>query len=130
MVSVEPFFGNAPVLALPATPDFIEAGDFNGDGQQDLLFAARLGHTLFLLAGDGKGNFEEAREITVNGEITALTAGEFNHHDGVIDLAISLQNESKFEILLYQNSSGAINSEPKHFAVQFRYSPVKRARCP
>lgn len=115
--SVEPFFGNAPVLALPATPDFIEAGDFNGDGHQDVLFAARLGQKLFLLAGDGKGSFAEAQEIAVGGEITALTGGEFNHHDGVVELAVALQSEGKFEILLYQNSSGATNAVAKHFAV-------------
>jgi CSLREA domain-containing protein len=115
--SVAPFFGNAAVVALAATPDFIEAGDFNGDAHQDLLFAARLGQKLFLLAGDGKDGFEEAKEFSVNGQITAMTAGEFNHHDGVMEVAIALQSEGKFEILLYQNSQGTMSAEPKSFAV-------------
>ncbi len=115
--SAEPFFGNPKFLALSATPDFIEAGDFNGDAHQDLLFAAKLGNKIFLLAGDGKGSFDEAKEFSVNGEITAMTAGEFNHHDSVVELAIAIQSDSKFEILLYQNFQGAINAEPKHFAL-------------
>ncbi len=115
--AVEPFLSNAPVLALSATPDFIEAGDFNGDAHQDVIFASRLGQKLFLLSGDGKGGFDEAKEISVSGQITAMTAGEFNHHDGVIDLALAIQAESKFEILLYQNSQSAMSGKPKSFAV-------------
>src|SRR5580698_1925330 len=53
--SVPPTFQTkASTYALPEAPELLATGDFNRDGKEDVLVAARGGH-LYLLAGDGKG---------------------------------------------------------------------------
>jgi len=50
----------------------IAAGDFDGDGNDDLFVTNIIGETFVLYRNDGRGNFEDARVAT---GIAALTSG-------------------------------------------------------
>ena len=56
-----PFVADAQVIGVPVSPDFIATGNFAGNGHGDIAFAARGGTTLYVLPGDGKGNFRRDR---------------------------------------------------------------------
>src|SRR4030095_13643777 len=51
----EPFLHEAKLYELPEAPDFLQVGDFNSDGYEDVLAAARGDASLYVLAGDGQG---------------------------------------------------------------------------
>jgi len=84
-------------LSLPE-PRSIAAGDFNGDGNPDLLIGAADG-TLIDLLGDGKGGLRAAHEVVHLGSAVSLAVGDFNH-DGVPDVAVSDFNGNAVTILL------------------------------
>jgi hypothetical protein len=73
------------------TPDRVLAGDFNGDGKQDIALVtagatATAGAKVSILAGDGKGRFANPVTQTVAGLATTnVTAGDVNG-DKVSDL--------------------------------------------
>jgi len=68
VVQDEPAFGNTTLQAV--------AGDFNGDGHQDVVVASRTSSALKLYLGDGSGRVTFAQDITLPGgpivEIAAL----------------------------------------------------------
>src|SRR6185437_10557690 len=72
-----PFLPDAQTFSVPVTPDFLALGNFTGDGQRDLIIAARGSNTLYIFPGDGKGGFGPAQTVGVPGAVTALGAGEF-----------------------------------------------------
>jgi hypothetical protein len=84
-------------LPLPR-PCSIAAGDFNGDGNPDLLIGGADGALLNLL-GDGRGNLRSAGEIVHLGSAVSLAAGDFNH-DGIADIAVSDFKSNAVTILL------------------------------
>jgi hypothetical protein len=67
-----PFLPKASLYALPEVPDFLQVGDFNSDGYEDVLAAARGGGNLYLLAGDGKGTLGAPQKFAVSGYVMAL----------------------------------------------------------
>lgn len=69
-----PFLAQAGLTSLPVAPDLLIVADVNGDGHRDLVVAARNGNTLYVLLGDGKGNFVLQPPVAVAGAITALAA--------------------------------------------------------
>ena len=80
-----PFLSPAKTFVVPQAADFIGAGDFDADGHWDLVTAARGGDKLFLLAGDGRGGFNSAKERNIR-----LGDGshdrELNRRDGLTDI--------------------------------------------
>lgn len=70
-----------------ADPQSMVAGDFNGDGNPDLLIGDENGSVTEFL-GDGAGNLRSAGEIAHVGSVVSIAAGDFNH-DGVPDIAVS-----------------------------------------
>src|SRR5260370_2512371 len=72
-----PFLLEAQTLSVPVSPDFIALGNFTGTGNQDLVVAARGGNALYILAGDGKGNFGAPQTVSLQGGVTSLGAGDF-----------------------------------------------------
>ncbi len=72
------FLPSASAVAIPESPDLIVTGDFNRDGRQDVLVAARGGN-LYLLAGDGKGNLGSPRMISTAGLVWAMAATGDGH---------------------------------------------------
>jgi parallel beta-helix repeat protein len=112
-----PFLAPARVFELPIAPEFIETGDFDADGHQDLLVATRAKNSLYVLPGDGKGSFGPAKEISLPGNVTAVVVGDMNRRDGSSDIAVGILTPTGPELLIYDGAKGAINAKPEAFAV-------------
>ncbi|MBK6749354.1 MAG: CSLREA domain-containing protein [Acidobacteria bacterium] len=102
-----PFYASRGAFSLPAAPDYLESGDFNADGHADLLTASNGGSSLYVSAGDGKGNFIHTTEFTLPGSITALAVGEIGRRDGQTDVAVSVQGGKGSMLLVFENPQGA-----------------------
>jgi hypothetical protein len=80
-----------PPVVYPLThPAWLNLlGDFNGDGQLDVLVSGAISSNSLLL-GNGDATFQPAREQTRLRDHTAATAGDFDR-DGRLDLVTNGQ---------------------------------------
>lgn len=86
-------------IPLPGrNPSDIVVGDFNQDGNPDLLVGDDDG-TLTLFLGDGTGKMVSAGVVAHLSSVVSIAVGDFNH-DGVLDVAVSDWRASSVEILL------------------------------
>ncbi len=74
-----PFLQNAHTFTVPFSPDFIALGNLTGNGNQDLVAAAKGGNALYVFPGDGNGNFGTAQSVNLPGGVTSLAAGQFGN---------------------------------------------------
>src|SRR6185369_8513283 len=81
-----PFLRKAQAFAVPQSPDFVGAGDFNADGHQDVVVTGRGQNRLWFLVGDGHGNFVTTQSIELSGAVTAFVTGDINRADGLTDV--------------------------------------------
>lgn len=109
----EAFYQARNTASLSFAPDFLVAGDFNTDGFSDVLAAARGASSLYLLSGDGSGNFFGPREINIDGGITSLVAGEIGRQDGQADLAVAISNQKGAHLLVFEHPEGAFAHAPE-----------------
>ena len=79
-------------------PRALVVGDFNGDGNPDVIVGDRNGALLEFL-GDGKGNMVEAGNIGTLGSVTSMATGRFTHN-GNLDLVVSDFSSNSAIILL------------------------------
>jgi len=77
-------------VAIGGKPMSLVAADFNGDGHLDLAVATWETREIYLLLGDGLGEFTSPTCVSplVLVNPTSLTAGDFNG-DGLVDLAVT-----------------------------------------
>jgi hypothetical protein len=68
-------------------PSALVVGDFNGDGNLDVIVGDGDGSLLEFL-GDGSGNLVSAGNIATFGSVASIAAGDFTH-DGHLDLVVS-----------------------------------------
>ena len=108
-----PFFPNASLFSIPVSPDFIGAGDFNGDDQADIVIADRKQSVLYLIPGDGRGGINTPERVDIPGTVTALTVGEINRRDGLPDVIVGVQGEGAYHILVFEGPQGALRSLPE-----------------
>jgi FG-GAP-like repeat len=94
------FKGHVDYLSgFPFSKEFV--GDFNGDGIVDLA----TGHNLAGVAvvdiflGNGDGTFADPITFSLGGELSELSAGDFNN-DGRLDLTVTHGDMNKVSILL------------------------------
>jgi hypothetical protein len=85
-------------LDLNHDPKSIVAGDFNGDGNPDLIVGDDNG-TLMLFLGDGTGKMLPATDIARLDSVVSIVVADFNH-DGISDIAISDWRASSVTVFL------------------------------
>lgn len=87
-----------PSISIPGGGAATAVGDFNGDGIADLAVANNSGSeitpsSVTVLLGRGNGTFRKAPSSPAAGiEPLAIAAGDFNG-DGILDLAVTDQND-------------------------------------
>lgn len=124
-------FARAPDLAVPVHqyldgPYALAAGDFNGDGAQDLAVTITGGFlysSVGIYLGDGLGGFTLTSEVGVDIRPFAIATGDFNR-DGAADLAVVSAHVNKVDILLGDGFGGfdrtvdlPVGREPRWIAV-------------
>lgn len=102
----------APNMTLPpgASPTFITAGDFNGDGKTDIAVANIGLNTVSISFGDGEGTFGSVYDLPAGIQPTSLTVGDYNG-DGLADLAVANFGSADVSVFLGQ-SDGTLLQAP------------------
>jgi FG-GAP-like repeat len=111
--SPSPFFVQAKVFSVQRAPHFLIAGDFDGDGHNDVITADEGSAALRLLPGDGHGNFTTAHSIELPGTVTALIAADVNRMDGLADISVAVKSGGNAKLLVNEGSSGASKASPE-----------------
>ncbi len=129
--NAQAFFPAALNFALPTAPDFLVTGDFNADGHFDVIAATRHQNKLYLLAGDGAGNFAPAQTLELSGGVTTLAAGEMNRVDGLADVAVGVNTPNGAQAVLYAAAEGAWTAQAKPYdlaqpATSFAFGQLTR----
>jgi len=96
-----PFLKDAPVFNIPLNPDFMATGNFTGGGNLDLAVAARGGHSLYLFAGDGHGQFAAPKVMPLPGAVTVLAGGEMWYGQGLTRLVVGVENKDGAGLWVY-----------------------------
>lgn len=96
------FSAKAQTLPLPVAADLIATGDFNADGDTDLVAAKRGDSAIYFLAGSRDG-FAKAERMPQPGSVDALVAGEINLPNAAIDLAVAISGEGQASLLVYRD---------------------------
>lgn len=107
------FYPTEKSFNLSISPDFFAAGDFNADGFKDILAGAKNGRSLYLLPGDGRGNFRSPFEIEIDGAITAFVAGEIGRRDGQTDVIVAVSSAKGTNLLVFEHPEGAFKHKPE-----------------
>jgi hypothetical protein len=107
------FLPNAKVFSLPEQPDFIGVGDFNADGHWDIVAARRGSNAMWILLGDGHGNFGAPQRIQLTGGVTALITGEINRADGLNDIVVGVNGTNGAQVLVFEAPNGAMHADPE-----------------
>jgi uncharacterized protein (TIGR03437 family) len=121
----------APSAGSPFTvgagPESIATGDFNGDGNPDLVTANSAANSVTVLLGDGSGGFAAApgSPFAVGANPQAVAVGDFNR-DGNLDIASANAADNTVTVLLGNGSGGfsaalgspvAVGAGPESLAV-------------
>ncbi len=112
-----PFLPQATVIDVPEAPQFIVTGDFDGDGDIDILTGARGSQHLYLLVGNGKGQFSDPQAISLPGALTALAAGPVGARDGKTDVVAGVKTTQAAAVLVYKGSAGGLAQAPVSYPV-------------
>lgn len=109
----KPFISTNVEKYLPIVPEYLFAGDLNGDGFSDIVAANRNADRFYVLMGGGHANFSDPIAFPVGGRITAMAAGEIGRKEQIIDLAIGLESEGRSFVAVYEHPEGTLKHRPE-----------------
>jgi len=99
----------APIISYAGSnPGFVAAGDFNGDGKQDVAVTNQDSGSVSVLLGNGKGSFTLKSTNCVGSTLcagvpVAIAVGNFNGNSH-LDLAVANYNDASVSVLLGQGN--------------------------
>ena len=108
-----PFSAQAQTTDLDHRPDFVQAGDFDGDGHQDVVTASREDIRLWFHRGDGQGAFHPPVARVMDGQVTALLSADINRRDGLVDLIVGVHAVTRSILLILEDPRGALQAVPE-----------------
>lgn len=110
------FLENVESLGVPAAVDFLVSGDFDRDGNLDVITATRGGEKIYLFSGAGRdGGFSQVKEISLAGRVTALNAGEIDASDNRADLLVGIEDDSGASLLVFENAETGVFDSPASY---------------
>jgi hypothetical protein len=97
-------FGSPIETSGPSNPNSIAAGDFNGDGKQDVVVTNSTTSNVSVLLGNGNGTFTLKSNTCVGNTLCAgvpvsVAVADFNG-DGKLDLAVANYDDVSITVLL------------------------------
>ncbi|HEV8117977.1 MAG TPA: CSLREA domain-containing protein, partial [Thermoanaerobaculia bacterium] len=106
-----PFFPSRLALEIDEPPDWLFAGDFDGDGIADIVYAARGSSALHILPGNGAGGFRAPSRRDLPGAITAIAGGSLDPAGGTLGIAVAvLSGRGASLLFLDRGSSGTLDA--------------------
>jgi hypothetical protein len=105
-----PFLPEANVIELPETPDFLAIGNFIGNGDLDVVVGARGSHTLYILAGDGKGGLLAPRAIMLTGALTVLAATHFASSTAYSHIVAGTTAQTGSNLVVFEGTASGISA--------------------
>jgi hypothetical protein len=100
-------FAAAQTYSVGGSPTALAVGDFNRDGNLDLV-TANANSTVSVLLNNGNGTFGTAQNFAVAGPANSVAVGDFNH-DGSLDVVTT---GSEMD-LLQNNGNGTFGAYQK-----------------
>jgi CSLREA domain-containing protein len=68
---------------------------------------------LYLLTGNGHGDFSPPRIIELPGVLTAFVTGEINRADGIADVVVGVSTKEGARLLVFEGPNGALKAKPE-----------------
>jgi hypothetical protein len=99
------FASEAAAIPVGASPEGIEAADFNGDGYPDIAVAVLGTNTVNVLLRQAGGGFAAEAPIPVGAGVLGLATADFDA-DGRPDLAVTSNTAGTVTVLLRQAGGG------------------------
>jgi hypothetical protein len=104
-----PFLAQGFKLSVPVNPDFVAVGRFTGSGHNDLAVAAKGGNVLFVLPGDGRGNFGAPQQLSLPGGVAAMIGGDLGRAREYQNLILGINGVSGAELAVFAGSEKGVN---------------------
>jgi len=109
------FLPDAVVVPVPVAPDFLAVGDFDRDGQPDILTATRGNDTIYIAEGREAGGFSEPQALHLPGAVTALVSGQTDNALG--EVAIGIANSEGSQVLVYASKESVLTGTPVSYSI-------------